>query len=127
TGLAAAGAGLCIAHLSDRLRLFWQDSATTLIYAADSLDNGVTWSVPALLFDAGGTAAGIGADGANTTVFVLYAAAANIYRVAAWTLAGTWSKADWTLGNSYGAAGLGVYNVARTGAYYLVAAALQAT
>src|ERR671933_588910 len=45
TGLAAAGAGVCLAQLSDRLRLFWQDSATTLIYAADSLDNGGTWSV----------------------------------------------------------------------------------
>ena len=61
-----AGAGVCLAPLSDRLRLFWQDSATTLIYAADSLDNGVTWSAPASLFDAGGTAAGIGADGATT-------------------------------------------------------------
>ena len=100
TGLAATGAGVCLAQLSDRLRLFWQDSATTLIYAADSLDNGGTWSAPASLFDAGGAAAGIGADGASSTVFVLYAAAANTYRVAAWTLAGTWSKADWTLGNS---------------------------
>jgi hypothetical protein len=127
TGLAAAAAGVCLAPLSDRLRLFWQDSATTLIYATDSLDNGGTWSAPASLFDAGGAAAGIGAEGASTTVFVLYAAAANTYRVAAWTLAGTWSKADWTLGNSYGAAGLGVYNVSRTGTYYLVAAALQAT
>src|SRR5437867_846343 len=77
--------------------------------------------------DSAFAAVGIGADGVSTTVFVLYTATANTYRVAAWTWAGSWSRSDWTLGTSYGAAGLGVYNVSRTGTYYLVAAALQAT
>ena len=125
TAAAAAGAGVCVAALSDRVRLLWQDSASTQIYGADSFDSGQTWGASTSLFDAGGVCAGVAADSVSTQVLVCYAAAPNAYRLAVWSLGGGWTKADWTNGDSYAAGGIGVQ---RNGdGSYRVAVVLQAT
>ncbi len=122
TTTASANGALCLARLADRLRLFWQDGAGTQLVYRDSLDNGQSWSAAAFLFDAGAAVAGIAADGANGQVFVQYQVGA-LWRVALWSLASGWSKADWSNGDAFGASGLGVTR--NQDGSYLVAVALQ--
>lgn len=114
---------ICLSKLADRLRVFWQDAATTQLFYADSLTNGASWTAPAALFDPAAALAGIAADGINSQVFVVYQVG-GLWRVALWTLGSGWTKADWTNGDSYGAAGLGV--VRNMDGSFLVAVTLQA-
>jgi hypothetical protein len=125
TTTARASGEVCLANIGGgTIRVFWQDSGTTNIVTRDSTDNGVTWSAAANLFDAGAAVAGIAADGVATQVFVLYLVGGN-WRGALWTSGTPWTKADWTLGDSFGAGGLGV--VRQGGGSYIVVAALEAT
>jgi hypothetical protein len=97
---ARAQAGVCLCVAGGTVRLLWQAAASTAVRYADSLDGGQTWSAPAALFDPGKPCYGLGADGDLTRVFVAYDPGGLGYvRVAAWTLAGTWSGSDWTNGD----------------------------
>lgn len=121
---AASSAGVTVARLSDRLRLLWQDGASTAIQAADSFDDGVSWSAAAPLFDPGATVSGLAADGAVQTIFVAYGAVGGSWRVAVWSLQGTtWTGTDWTNGDATVLAGV---SAVRNGdGSYLVAVARQ--
>lgn len=125
TAAAGAGAGVAVCRLSDRVRVLWQENATTFLDYSDSFDSGVSWSAAAQLFDPGAACSGVAADVSAGIVFVVYVVAANDYRVAVWTLGGGWVKTDWTNGDAYAAPGLGV--VQNPDGSYLVAIAWQLT
>ena len=123
---AAPGAGVALARLSDRLRLFWQSGAGTAIQASDSFDNGASWGAPVALFDPGTAVSGLAADWDAGTVFAAYSVAGGLWRVAVWSLHGAaWAAADWSNGDAAAIVGLGA--VRNADGSYLVAAAIQAS
>ncbi len=120
---ADTAAGVALARLDDRLRLLWQDGATTAVRAVDSFDGGVTWAAPATLFDPGARLAAVTADGTVGVVFVAYATGGGSWRVAVWSFAGVWQGADWTNGDVGAVAGL--HALRRDGDSFLLALAAQ--
>jgi hypothetical protein len=122
TTSAAPTAAPALVGLSDRVRLLWQDAATTTLYAADSFDGGASWGAATALFDSGATAAGLAADGDAATLFVAYTAGGG-WRVAVWTLGSGWTQADWTNGDAVAITGLGA--VRNGDGSYLVAVTRQ--
>lgn len=124
---AAPAAGVALTMFDDRMRLLWQDAATTGVYASDSVDGGANWAPAALLFDPGATLAGLAADGAGT-VFVAYQTAGATWRVAVWADTdgtGTWRGADWDGGDA--AAIGGIDAIHNDDGSYLLSVALQAS
>lgn len=121
---ADPAAGVALALLDDRARLLWQDGAATAVRAADSFDDGATWTAPATLFDPGARLAALAASGTVGTVFVAYATGTGAWRVAVWSSGGVWRGADWTNGDLRAVAGL---HAARRddGSYLLALAARQ--
>jgi hypothetical protein len=124
TSTANVSGVVCLAKLSDRLRVLWPDSATTNVVYRDSFDSGVTWSAAANLFDAGAAVAGISADASPNVVFVLYQVGIN-WRVAIWTFTVGWSRGDWSRGDFPGAGGIGVCSIVGGGGSYIVVVSLD--
>ncbi|HEY8285546.1 MAG TPA: hypothetical protein VIJ28_14270 [Chloroflexota bacterium] len=121
-GRGQAGVAICVAGAT--VRLLWQAGASTGIFHVDSLDSGVTWSAPALLFDPAARCAGLAADGDLSLVLVAYdALGLGAIRLAVWKLAGSWSHTDWPNGDQNTIVGIAAIG---TGAgNYAVALALQ--
>ncbi len=122
-----AQAGVCVIVSGATVRVLWQSTAGTAIWAADSTNNGVSFGAPASLFDPGHPCYGIAADQDLTRVFVAYdALGLGSVRVALWTLSGTWSHVDWTNGDLNQIVGLAAARES-AGVYGLVLAAVTAT
>ncbi|HXT38206.1 MAG TPA: hypothetical protein VN837_21730 [Chloroflexota bacterium] len=121
-GRGQTGVGLCVAGAT--VRLLWQAGASTGIFHADSLDSGISWSAPALLFDPAARCAGLAADGDLSLVLVAYdALGLGSIRLAVWKLAGSWSHTDWPNGDQNTIVGIAASS--EGGGAYAVALALQ--
>jgi len=128
---ARAQAGLCLSVAGSVVRALWQAATSTAILYADSADSGVTWGIPATLFDPGHPCYGIAADGDLTTVLVAYdPVGLGAVRLAAWHGTGPgpggWSGSDWTNGDQNTIVGIGAVRQA-AGTYALVLALQGAT
>jgi hypothetical protein len=124
-GRAQAGPALCTA--GGTTRLLWQAAASTAIYYVDSLDSGLTWSGPAVLFDPAAPCYGLAADGDLGLVLVAYdALGLGSVRLAVWRLAGIWSHTDWTNGDQTTIVGISAVQ-AGPGAYAVILALQGAT
>jgi len=99
---ARAQAGLCLSVAGSVVRALWQAATSTAILYADSADSGVTWGIPATLFDPGHPCYGIAADGPRA------------------------DRSDWTNGDQNTIVGIGAVRQA-AGTYALVLALQGAT
>jgi len=124
---AAPGAGVALTRIGGRLRLLWQDTATTGVYAAESTDGGLSWGAATLLFDPAAAVSALAADGDAATVFVAYQSGSGGWQIAVWSLAGTWRGADWTNGSATAITGLGVARSLAGDGSYVVAVTRQPT
>ncbi len=122
---AFAFAGVALALLSDRIRLYWQDATTFAVRYSESLDDGATWSAAATTFTPGAPCRGLAGDSgvavAASLVFVVYDVAGPAQRVAVvWAGLGA---VDWTNGDAYQIVGIAALR--DVGGVYRVAVAVQ--
>jgi len=122
---AFAFAGVALALLSDRLRLYWQDATTFAVRYIESLDDGATWGAAATAYALGLPCRGIAGDGGVVVgaalLFVVYDVAGPAQRVAV-VIPGT-GLVDWTNGDAYQIVGIAALR--DVGAVYRVAVAVQ--
>ncbi len=126
--MASSVAGVALARIGGRLRLLWQDAATTGVYAAESTDGGRSWGAATLLFDPAVAACALAADGdANAVFAACQDSGGGQWQVAVWSPTGTgpWSGTTWTGGGSPAITGLDVARSLAGDGSYLVAVTRQ--